>query len=113
MADMALDTFGSITPTEQDRIDLADHLTGAAVRWINERFEVGLRDMRRARDLEVGDLFIAPNGLGVYKVTEAPPEYVNTRCEQFSNVLIFYDPATAAKAGAFSWNREVEVIGAR
>lgn len=108
MADLTLDTFGSIKPSEQDRIDLADYLTGQAVRWVNDHFKMGMKDMRRVRDLEVGDLFGWSGD--VYKVVAAPDGYVDARGEQFSNVLTFYDPVTAAKAGAFSWERSVEVI---
>lgn len=42
MADLILDTFGSVHPTETERQALADYLVAVGVEWVNEAFELGL-----------------------------------------------------------------------
>ena len=39
---LALGVFGSIAPTDADREAMAAHLGAEAVRWINDRFALGL-----------------------------------------------------------------------
>lgn len=40
--DLVLSVFGSISPTEEDRRALAEHLGLEAARWVNDRYGLGL-----------------------------------------------------------------------
>jgi hypothetical protein len=42
MADAMMNVFGSVKPTEEDRRDLADHLVMTGLRWVDDRYKVGL-----------------------------------------------------------------------
>lgn len=43
-AELALGVFGAIRPTEEDREALVDHLGLESMRWINERFDLGMAE---------------------------------------------------------------------
>lgn len=44
LADLAFGTFPAVEADPQAHIELADHIVGAAVRWINQRWDIGVRD---------------------------------------------------------------------